>query len=262
MKKITLSLFVFMLAAFSLFSSSSWDVMTTKPFRLQAGYGAYAYVSVSAKAAQQNPAFSSGMPFNIEDSSVLYHEGRGASGAEALGANSGRLIADWHFLSNIPFYLGVAAEPLKPVKGSVQAPGLKYSLAFEFTLGYTTINGVRKQLTAFLLYDGNTGNNYLWYPQSPSGQSLWPSKISTVRFTSSDPAAYVVFDPRCGKEGANIVDITYLTGKTTMTSFIGSAAGVVYFRFTKDATNTIKNNPDSLPAGDYQANVTIYMKGV
>ncbi len=262
MKKITLTFFIFMITASFLFSASSLEVMTTRPFKLQAGYGAYASISVRARAAQQNPGFNAGMPFNIEDSSVLYHEGRDALGAEALGASSGRLIADCSFLSNIPFYLGVAADPLKPVNGSTQVAELKYSLAFEFSLGYTTINGVRKQLTAFLIYDGNTGNNYLWYPQSTSGQSLWPSEISPVHFTSSDPAAYVVFDPRCGKDGANIVDITYLTGKTTMTSFIGSAAGVVYFRFTKDATNTIKNNPDSLPAGDYQANVTIYMKGV
>ena len=139
----------------------------------------------------------------------------------------GREIAKWSILSNTDFDLKITTDKLFPVNedGSIREgyEGLDYILEFQYILGYMTDAGVAS-IESSIICDSKDGET-------------------------------IVEDLAAG----------FIKGSEGSPYFIGGVDGSIFFYFDSDSTALIKNavgNPNdaSVPAGTYQATVTVSME--
>ena len=132
-------------------------------------------------------------------------------------SSSGRGIANWSFIANSVFTIKVYAEPLKHVEtGTYYKEDLDYVLIFNYQIAY----------------------------DAPGTQGA----------VLEDQASFKV---NCGNEGGDIADQSIsleFRSEHDADHFIGSADGMIFFRFENDTTRFTG------PAGEYTAQVTIQIE--
>ncbi|GEM_PF-2712283 len=218
-----------LLLSHSIFAAVIYTTEVSKPLSLQAGYKEITEVSIERIPAQSDPEFRMGMPFDIEDESTWYKD---IDVTRLFSSGYGRIIANWKFISNAMFSVMIEAEPLSDSNKKAE---LLYSLGFEFILSYWDSNGNRLSQEALFIYDGSSKGTYLLIPRVKEYPD-WGTQ----------------------NEG-EYVSMTALV-ENAGTGFIGNASGYIKFCFTEDATNKIKNDPDSVPPGEYKSRVTIHIR--
>ena len=208
-----------------MFISSISARVKTRSFDLQGAFGTVAEIDIEPVAAQTQ-SYIQGMPFNIEDELVQYNEVVDDTGNREI--QSGRYIADMSLISNTNFNIFIRAERLRSVKAKPDSnhAELDYVLTFDCSLAYYTPSSgdIPTEDNIRLIYDTSAaGTNWLMYDIFEDG--------------------------------------------TAFLGFVGSLNSPVYFHFTKEASNTIstaKNSADggyeTLPYGDYTANVYIVLE--
>ncbi len=227
MKKI-MSMMILLLLALSLFAAS-WSEAVNRSFTIQGGYGEVVKVTFT-KIPTQSSSFAIGMPFDIEGELVQYSI-----------TESGREISYWSIVSNTNFTLNITAGRLISEgkytdstgkyndEGSTDTAKLDYIMKFTYSLGYIQNNA---QQTASGYFTINTGNETVTYAKPGEGETT---------ATKGDDGIYTV----------EIMPSSVGSGT------IGSVDGSVYFMFTSASTSRIKNDPDTVPSGNYTATVTI-----
>ena len=207
--------------------------VNTRPISLQAGLNEALNVRVE-RIPSQSENYLQGMPFNIEDSQVQYVEGSQAPG---------RLIAYWSLIANTDFNLTFTLEPLRHISSPGEVndnPPLSYVLTFEYIISY-----------------GLSGNKI------DSQFSLDMSDPPSVRGEN----VTVLDDVPISKDadGTTTFKINLTEGLGdggTISDFIGSLDGGIYFIFTPESTAALENDPDGevYKPGSYLATVTINME--
>ncbi len=228
MKKI-MTTAVLLLLSFTLFAAS-WSEAVNRSFTVQGGYGEVVKV-VFTKIPTQSSSFAIGMPFDIEGGLVQYSV-----------TEDGREISYWSLVSNTNFTLNVTAGKLTSEneytdsegkyldKGETGKAELDYIMKFTYSFGYIQ-GGVQQTSTGY--FTVNTGTGTVTYAKPGQGEQT---------ATATD--------------GVYTVDIMPTTSGTGL-STIGSVDGSVYFMFTQQGTSRIKNDPETVPSGNYTAAVTI-----
>lgn len=200
----------------------TYNPVIHRPFTLQAGVKETVEIYVNRIPSQGTDAFSSGMPFDIENTISHFQGGDTVSNPSLLfGTGSGLLVAKWGFISNTPFKVDIKADPLTHEGGTYK---LYYSLVFSCTINYK-VGNENKEANAYIIYDGVNDNSYI-----RSAGSATPHYDMSIMNVIQSP------DPN---------------------TFIGSAEGRVYFGFTKKSTDKIENHSEEVPDGNYSANVTL-----
>lgn len=227
-------IFVLFLAVFAIFSIYADEpYVNTRPIALQAGLNEALNISVN-RIPSQSENYLQGMPFNIDDSQVQY-----------VAGSSGRLIANWSVLANTDFNLTFTLEPLKRVvlssEGEVDNPALDYILTFEYLVSYGISDSyIDSQFSL------NMGDS------TPSVIGKYVTVLDDVP-VAKDANGNATFK----------INITEgLTDGGTISSFIGSLEGGIYFMFTPESTKALAEDPygGKYKAGNYRATVTINME--
>lgn len=236
MMKKTLFMLIFFISILASLCAvdNKYDELITRPFTLQAGVKEVIDAYVNRIPSQTSELFSVGMPFDIENTMAHYKKNRDTvlDSTHIFGIGNGLLIAEWGFIANCPFAIKIDASPLKH---SQNGYSLDYSLAFACTVNYKIADKLY-HIDAYVLYD--TVNDRILLVDSSNG--IGDHVKDNVPISGSN----------------NGVDIKKLISSGT-NSFIGSANGNVYFGFTEETTNKIKNSPDEVPEGKYSATVTL-----
>ena len=218
-------------------AESKYTHQISKPLQRQAAYGQVAYISVTPIPAQ-GQSYIQGMPFNIEESYVLFST-TADDGSEIIGSENGRLIANWSMISNSKVKLRISTTPMKHVSEE-SADELNYYLHFSYLMGYTNSNGENVDLDA----------QYFNVP-TKSNESV--SITEETQAVNGYTKTYIV-DPL-----GSISDYNESAGD----AYIGSLEGGIYFQFDEKSTKSIyKNKGEStqaLPSGNYTARVLIEM---
>lgn len=218
MKKIIILLLV-LLMTLSAVSAATWGESMQRSGIVQGAYGSVVQV-VFSQIPTQSSSFALGMPFDIEGRLVQYSK-----------TEDGRLISYWSVISNSHFKLGISAGKLESVdEKDGKKTELDYILKFTYSLGYKNVDGVQTTLTGSFSID--TEKKKCTYVGGDKKQ-----KESTI---NNDNEFYEVDLMPSSKDG----------------SMIGSVDGSVYFMFTENSTNKIKDGTDVL-SGDYTATVTV-----
>ena len=226
MKKI-MSMLILLLLSLSLFAGT-WSEAVNRSFTIQGGYGEVVKV-VFTKIPTQSSSFAIGMPFDIEGELVQYSI-----------TEDGREISYWSLVSNTNFKLKITAGKLTSEgtytdstgkyndKGSTDKAKLDYIMKFTYSLGYVQ-GGAQQTATGYFTI--NTATGTATYAKPGSGEQTVPAE-----------------------DDVYTVDIM---PDTVGLSTIGSVDGSVYFMFTSGSTSRIKNDPETVPSGNYTATVTI-----
>ena len=227
MKKLLLSI-IFSISIVAALSAISNPV--TKPFKIQGGSGTVLHISITPTSTQAT-SFLMGMPFDIEEDLVQYGK-----------MKSGRSIANWSMIANTDFVLKVKAGLLTsegeytPVGSSdaVHAE-IPYILEFDYSFGFYDINGNIDNLTGYFSLNNETG----------SGSYINPETGATTNVTWTTDKAFV-FD--------------ILPSDIDSKGLSGAVDGQIYFMFTQNGTDRIKNQGGTVPVGDYYAYVTVTLE--
>lgn len=223
MKRIIVLLSVLVLSVFMLSAT-----VTSKVQRRIVVQGAYDSVTkvVFSPISTQSGSFALGMPFDIEGRLVQYGE-----------TENGREISKWSLVSNTKFKLKVKVGKLtykKTDKDDTNSCELDYIIKFTYDFGYYDSSGTAQDLSGFFSVD--TGEN------DGKGRSHYLDSSGTIKYGTPDDDGY--FD----------IDIMPAVQKD---SLVGTVEGSVYFMFTQAATNQIQKQADTVPSGDYEAQVII-----
>ena len=235
MKKI-MTTAVLLLLSLALFADDpSWGEAVNRSFTVQGGYGEVVKV-VFTKIPTQSSSFAIGMPFDIE------------GGVQYSVTEDGREISYWSLVSNTNFKLNVTAGKLTSEneytdsegkytteKGITGKAELDYIMKFTYSFGYIQ-GGVQQTSTGY--FTVNTGTGTVTYAKPGEGEKTVEKTV-----TASDEFY--------------TVDIMPTPTSGTGLSTIGSVDGSVYFMFTQSSTSRIKNDPETVPSGNYTAAVTI-----
>ncbi len=215
-----------------IFISSISARVKTRSFDLQGAFGTVAEIDIEPVAAQTQ-SYIQGMPFNIEDELVQYNEVVDDKGNREI--QSGRYIADMSLISNKDFNIFIRADKLRSVRANKEGnhAELDYVLTFDCSLAY--------------------------YTPSSGGTSTEDTP------TPTEDNIRLIYDTSAA--GTNWLMYDIFEDGTAFLGFVGSLNSSVYFHFTKEASNTIstaKNSADggyeTLPYGDYTANVYIVLE--
>ena len=202
----------------------------SKPFKIQGGSGSVLHINITPISTQAT-SFLMGMPFDIEEDLVQYGK-----------MKSGRSIANWSMIANTDFVLKVKAGLLTsegeytPVGSSdaVHAE-IPYILEFDYSFGFYDINGNIDNLTGYFSLNNETG----------SGSYINPETGATTNVTWTTDKAFV-FD--------------ILPSDIDSKGLSGAVDGQIYFMFTQNGTDRIKNQGGTVPVGDYYAYVTVTLE--
>lgn len=192
----------------------------TRHFDLQAGYESASAIHITPIPAQSQ-SYIAGMPFSIEDPIVTGE------------SDIGREIATWTLLSNVDFNIVVSPGKddgkMYPIDRATGEP-------YKNEDGKYTYKGLDYTLTfRYQLGYVHEGGEY-------------NAPISRFIYHSSE--GHTVF---------NRITEGYKEDNEENT-FIGTANGSIFFKFDDTSSTRIKTDPDSLPAGDYMAYVTITLE--
>lgn len=138
----------------------------------------------------------------------------------------GREIAKWSILSNTKFKIQIiSASPLKHI--SNEGEELSYILTFDYDMGYVDIAGNRVE----------SDDHEFWFENGDTPDVSENGEIIDGIFQFS------------------LLNVDGMAGS----SYIGSVEGSIYFMFTEESSEIIKNDIDDtdLPVGNYSATVTI-----
>lgn len=228
MKKRVLSLLYFLLVVEVIFASTVNDTNTSKYFKIQGASGAVLRSTVSP-ISTQSTAFIMGMPFDIEDDLVQYGV-----------MQNGRTIANWSLVTNADFTIKIKADNLKSANNTGTEGVycyLPYILKFTYNFGY---------------FDSN-GNSL-----SKSGEFTIDNESGIVKYT--DPSTGSSVEKGLSADG--YLSFQFLPSGIAFYGLSGSVDGDIYFMFTESSSDTIKNHGDTVPVGDYSADVTILLESV
>lgn len=202
----------------------------SKPFKIQGGSGSVLHINITPISTQAT-SFLMGMPFDIEEDLVQYGK-----------MKSGRSIANWSMIANTDFVLKVKAGLLTSdgtytPAGSTDAvyAEIPYILEFDYSFGFYDKNGNIDNLTGYFSLNNETG----------SGSYINPKTGATTNVTWTTDKVFV-FD--------------FLPSNIDSTGLSGSVDGQIYFMFTENGTDRIKNQEETVPVGDYNAYVTVTLE--
>ena len=217
MKRIIIFLLV-LLMTLSAVSAASWSESMQRSGIVQGAYGDVVKV-VFTQIPTQSSSFAIGMPFDIEGRLVEYNK-----------TSDGRLISYWSVISNSHFTLKISAGQLISEEGTGDGKTkLDYILKFTYSLGYKELSGTQVTLSGSFSIDTED------------------SKCTYVGVDDEQKEVYVDGD------GYYELDLLPSSASGTM---IGSVDGNVYFMFTEESSNRIKEDTGVL-SGDYKATVTV-----
>lgn len=168
----------------------------------------------------QSQSYIAGMPFSIEDPIVTGE------------SDIGREIATWTLLSNVDFNIVVSPGKddgkMYPIDRATGKPYKNEDGAYKYKgLDYTL-----------------TFRYQLGYVR---GDSEYDAPVSLFTYESTN--GHTVFNELT--DGYTVNDEN---------NFIGTVNGSIFFKFNDTSSTRIKTDPDSLPAGDYMAYVTITLE--
>lgn len=223
MKRIIVLISVLMLSVFTLSAT-----VTSKVQRRIVVQGAYDSVTkvVFSPISTQSGSFALGMPFDIEGRLVQYGQ-----------TENGREISKWSLVSNTKFKLKVKVGKLtykKTNTSDTNSCELDYIIKFTYEFGYYDSSGSAQSLSGYFSFD--TGEN------DGKGRSYYLSSSGSIEYGTPDTDGYFEID---------------IMPAVQSDSIVGSVDGSVYFMFTQTSTNKIQNQADTVPSGDYEAQVII-----
>ena len=226
MKKAFCFSIVFLLVSTLLFSATIHDTETSKYFKIQGASGAVIRATV-APISTQSTSFIMGMPFDIEDDLVQYGV-----------MQNGRTIANWSLVTNTGFEMKIKADLLASTNTYNNGTDdvkcyLPYILKFDYNFGYFDSQG-SSSITGDFEIDNERG--VVKYTDPTSG-------LSTEKGISAD--GYLSFQFLPSGMGLS-----------------GSVDGLIYFMFTESSSERIKKRGNTVPVGDYSAEVTIILESL
>ena len=168
-----------------------------------------------------------GMPFDIEDDLVQYGV-----------MQNGRTIANWSLVTNTGFEMKIKADLLASTNTYNNGTDdvncyLPYILKFDYHFGYFDSQG-SSSITGDFEIDNERG--VVKYTDPTSG-------LSTEKGISAD--GYLCFQFLPSGMGLS-----------------GSVDGLIYFMFTESSSERIKKRGNTVPVGDYSAEVTIILESL
>ena len=169
-----------------------------------------------------------GMPFDIEDDLVQYGV-----------MQHGRAIANWSLVTNTSFLIKIKADLLASNNTYYDGTNnvkcyLPYYLMFSYNFGYFDSNGSSLSESGEFEIDNERG--VVKYTDPTSG-------LSTEKGISAD--GYLCFQFLPSGMGLS-----------------GSVDGLIYFMFTESSSERIKKRGNTVPVGDYSAEVTIILESL
>ena len=226
MKKFLCFSEVLLLVSFCLLSSTLYDAENSKQFKIQGAAGAVIRATV-APISTQSTSFIMGMPFDIEDDLVQYGV-----------MQNGRTIANWSLVTNTGFEMKIKADLLASTNTYNNGTDdvkcyLPYILKFDYNFGYFDSQG-SSSITGDFEIDNERG--VVKYTDPTSG-------LSTEKGISAD--GYLCFQFLPSGMGLS-----------------GSVDGLIYFMFTESSSERIKKRGNTVPVGDYSAEVTIILESL
>lgn len=220
--------FIICFASIIIISSFVVDAVTpatSKAVKIQGASGSVLHVSVTPLSTQST-SFLLGMPFDIEEDLVQYGV-----------MKEGRIIAKWSMVANTGFNVSIKADLLtsKNTYGDNLHAELPYIMRVYYSFGYYTSSSEISSHNGYLLLNNETG----------SGSIVNESGIteSSVTWTTDKWFKYDFMPDDIKKSGLS-----------------GSIDGNITFMFTEQSTKTISVFPDTVPAGNYSATVTIKLE--
>ena len=223
MRKILLTFILFIILS-SMFLGAVTPA-TSKAVKIQGASGSVLHVSITPLSTQST-SFLLGMPFDIEEDLVQYGV-----------MKEGRIIAKWSMVANTRFNLSVKADLLtsKNTYGDNIHAELPYIMRVYYSFGYYVSANEISSHTGYLLLNNETGLGSII---DESG-----AVESTVTWTTDKWFKYDFMPDKIYKSGLS-----------------GSVDGNITFMFTEQSTKRISDYPDTVPAGNYSATVTIKLE--
>ena len=223
MRKILLTFILFIILS-SMFLGAVTPA-TSKAVKIQGASGSVLHVSITPLSTQST-SFLLGMPFDIEEDLVQYDV-----------MKEGRIIAKWSMVANTRFNLSVKADLLtsENTYGDKIHAELPYIMRVYYSFGYYASANEISSHTGYLLLNNETGLGSII---DESG-----AVESTVTWTTDKWFKYDFMPDDIYKKGLS-----------------GSVDGNITFMFTEQSTKRISDYPDTVPAGNYSATVTIKLE--
>ena len=223
MRKILLTFILFIILSSMLLGAVK--PATSKAVQLQGASGSVLHVRITPLSTQST-SFLLGMPFDIEEDLVQYGV-----------MKEGRIIAKWSMVANTGFNLSVKADLLtsENTYGNKIHAELPYIMRVYYSFGYYVSANEISSHTGYLLLNNETGLGSI---VDESG-----SVESTVTWTTDKWFKYDFMPDDIYKKGLS-----------------GSVDGNITFMFTEQSTKRISDYPDTVPAGNYSATVTIKLE--
>ena len=223
MRKILLTFILFIIISSVLLGAVT--PATSKAVKIQGASGSVLHVSITPLSTQST-SFLLGMPFDIEEDLVQYGV-----------MKEGRIIAKWSMVANTRFNLSVKADLLtsKNTYGDNIHAELPYIMRVYYSFGYYVSANEISSHTGYLLLNNETGLGSII---DESG-----AVESTVTWTPDQWFKYDFMPDDIYKKGLS-----------------GSVDGNITFMFTEQSTKRISDYPDTVPAGNYSATVTIKLE--
>lgn len=223
MRKILLTFILFIILSSMLLGAVT--PATSKAVKIQGASGSVLHVSITPLSTQST-SFLLGMPFDIEEDLVQYGV-----------MKEGRIIAKWSMVANTRFNLSVKADLLtsENTYGDKIHAELPYIMRVYYSFGYYVSANEISSHTGYLLLNNETGLGSII---DESG-----AVESTVTWTTDKWFKYDFMPDDIYKSGLS-----------------GSIDGNITFMFTEQSTKTISVFPDTVPAGNYSATVTIKLE--
>ena len=223
MRKILLTFILFIILS-SMFLGAVTPA-TSKAVKIQGASGSVLHVSITPLSTQST-SFLLGMPFDIEEDLDQYGV-----------MKEGRIIAKWSMVANTRFNLSVKADLLtsENTYGDKIHAELPYIMRVYYSFGYYVSANEISSHTGYLLLNNETGLGSI---VDESG-----SVESTVTWTTDKWFKYDFMPDDIYKKGLS-----------------GSVDGNITFMFTEQSTKRISDYPDTVPAGNYSATVTIKLE--
>ena len=223
MRKILLTFILFIIISSVLLGAVT--PATSKAVKIQGASGSVLHVSITPLSTQST-SFLLGMPFDIEEDLVQYGV-----------MKEGRIIAKWSMVANTGFNLSVKADLLtsENTYGNKIHAELPYIMRVYYSFGYYVSANEISSHTGYLLLNNETGLGSI---VDESG-----SVENTVTWTTDKWFKYDFMPDDIYKKGLS-----------------GSVDGNITFMFTEQSTKRISDYPDTVPAGNYSATVTIKLE--
>ena len=223
MRKILLTFILFIILSSMLLGAVT--PATSKAVKIQGASGSVLHVSITPLSTQST-SFLLGMPFDIEEDLVQYGV-----------MKEGRIIAKWSMVANTGFNLSVKADLLtsENTYGDKIHAELPYIMRVYYSFGYYVSANEISSHTGYLLLNNETGLGSI---VDESG-----SVENTVTWTTDKWFKYDFMPDDIYKKGLS-----------------GSVDGNITFMFTEQSTKRISDYPDTVPAGNYSATVTLKLE--